>query len=153
MWPPRTRAASWRKLSSKACCFTYGSLMWADIWASVCGREHAAVDAELRSYARRPVRGQDYPGLAVAGADAVVAGRLYLDVDEASLARLDAFEGEEYERVTVTVQLGDGRGQEAFCYLFRGGFADRLLPGDWDPTAFEREGKARFIAAYAGFRT
>ena len=127
--------------------------MWADIWASVCGREHAAVDAELQGYARHPVRGQDYPGLAVASADSVVAGRLYLDVDEASLARLDAFEGEEYERVTVTVRLADGSRCEAFCYLFRAAFADRLLPGDWDPAVFEREGKARFTAAYAGFRT
>lgn len=127
--------------------------MWADIWASVCGREHAAVDAELQGYARHPVRGQDYPGLAAAGADAVVAGRLYLDVDEAPLARLDAFEGAEYERVTVTVRLADGRREAAFCYLFRAAFAGRLFPGDWNPVAFEAEGKARFVAAYRGLGT
>jgi hypothetical protein len=25
------------------------------------------------------------------------------------------------------------------------------LPGDWDPQAFEREGRARFLAQYVGF--
>jgi len=139
-------------LSSKACCFTYGSLMWADIWFSVCGRSHAAVDAELHGYARHPVRGEDYPGLTPATSDARVAGRLYLDVDEASLARLDVFEGEEYERLAVTVRLVDGSEREAFCYRFRGVAAERLLPGEWDRALFDREGKARFIAAYAGFK-
>jgi hypothetical protein len=30
-------------------------------------------------------------------------------------------------------------------------FAGRLLPGDWDAEAFDREGRTRFIARYAGF--
>lgn len=126
--------------------------MWADIWFSVCGRAHVAVDAELGGYARHPVRGEDYPGLAAAAPDARVAGRLYLDVDEASLARLDAFEGDEYERIVVSVRLVDGSEREAFCYRFGGVAAERLLPGQWDPARFEREGKARFTAAYAGFK-
>ena len=152
MLPRLTHAANWRKLSSNtACCFTYGSLMWADIWSVVCGRSHPAVDAELRGYARHPVRGEDYPGLALAAQDARVSGQLYLDVDEASLARLDAFEGEEYERFVVTVQLADGSSRDAFCYRFCGDSAGRLLPSEWDPAAFEREGKARFMAAYPGF--
>lgn len=34
---------------------------------------------------------------------------------------LDAFEGEEYERVTTTVHLADQRKVEAFIYVRRGG--------------------------------
>lgn len=131
-------------------CFTYGSLMWADIMARVCGREFACEPASLAGHRRHPVRGQDYPGLRPAPGGQV-AGRLYRDVDAAAWARLDAFEGEEYERVDVVVALADGSMLPAQVYRFRDEFAQRLLSGDWDAAAFEREGRQRFIARYAGF--
>jgi gamma-glutamylcyclotransferase (GGCT)/AIG2-like uncharacterized protein YtfP len=130
--------------------FTYGSLMWADIMARVCGREFAAEPATLAGHRRHPVRGQDYPGLRAAP-DGSVAGRLYLDVDAAAWARLDAFEGDEYERVDVRVALADGRTLPAQVYRFRDAHIDRLLPGEWDVDTFAREGHARFIARYVGF--
>lgn len=131
-------------------CFTYGSLMWADIMARVCGREFASEPASLADHRRHPVRGQDYPGLQAAPGG-VVSGRLYRDVDAAAWARLDAFEGEEYERVPVLVALADGTTLAAQVYRFRPGFSARLLPGEWDEQAFAREGRQRFIARYAGF--
>jgi len=130
--------------------FTYGSLMWADIMARVCGREFAGEPASLAGHRRHPVRGEDYPGLRVDAA-ATVPGVLYRDLDEAAWARLDAFEGAEYERVDVVVALADGATLPAQVYRFRDAFAQRLLPGDWDADAFAREGRARFIARYAGF--
>ncbi len=131
-------------------CFTYGSLMWADIMARVCGREFASEPAALAGHARHPVRGEDYPGLRPAPGG-LVPGRLYRDVDAAAWARLDAFEGPEYERVDVVVALADGGTLPAQVYRFRTEFAQRLLPGDWDVAAFEREGRARFVAGYRGF--
>jgi gamma-glutamylcyclotransferase (GGCT)/AIG2-like uncharacterized protein YtfP len=80
-----------------------------------------------------------------------VPGRLYFDVTEDAWARLDAFEGEEYERADVVVALADGRMLPAQAYRFKAEFADRLLPGDWDADAFGREGRQRFIARYVGF--
>ncbi len=134
--------------------FTYGSLMWADIMARVCGLAPqtlaASLPARLADHARHPVRGQEYPGLQPApGAE--VAGRLYLDVPESAWARLDAFEGPEYERVSVAVHLEDGRVLDAFVYRFRPEFRARLGEGDWDEAAFARAGKARFEARYLGF--
>lgn len=131
-------------------CFAYGSLMWADIMARVCGREFAGEPALLAGHRRHPVRGEDYPGLRV-DPDAAVAGVLYRDVADAAWARLDAFEGAEYERVDVVVTLADGSTLPAQVYRFREAFAQRLLPGDWDADAFAREGRARFIARYVGF--
>ena len=131
-------------------CFTYGSLMWADIMARVCGREFASEPASLADHQRHPVRGQDYPGLRIA-AGGLVPGRLYLDVTEEAWARLDAFEGAEYERADIVVALADGRTLSAQVYRFRAEVADRLLPGDWDAEAFAREGRQRFIARYVGF--
>lgn len=131
-------------------CFTYGSLMWADIMGRVCGHDFASEPASLAGHARHPVRGQEYPGLRPADVG-VVPGRLYLDVTDAAWARLDAFEGEEYERVDVLVTRADGSEVPAQGYRFRDAFAHRLLPGDWDADAFGREGHARFVARYVGF--
>ena len=131
-------------------CFTYGSLMWADIMARVCGHEFASELAVLADHRRHPVHGEDYPGLVVAP-DGVVPGRLYRDVDTAAWARLDAFEGAEYERADVVVTRADGARLPAQVYRFRAEFAQRLLPGEWDAEAFAREGYQRFIARYVGF--
>jgi gamma-glutamylcyclotransferase (GGCT)/AIG2-like uncharacterized protein YtfP len=130
--------------------FTYGSLMWADIMGRVCGRAFSALPASLADHVRHPVQGQDYPGMRPQ-AGASVQGRLYLDLDEAALARLDAFEGEEYQRSEVRVQLPDGRSLLAWTYLYKPEFSARLGAGDWDEAGFAREGKARFEARYVGF--
>lgn len=130
--------------------FTYGSLMWADIMAHVCGSVFASEPASLPDHTRRPVHGQDYPGLQQWPVG-LVPGRLYRDVDAVALARLDAFEGDEYERIGVIVTLTDSSTLPAQVYRFRAEFADRLLPGDWDADAFGSEGRARFVARYVGF--
>jgi gamma-glutamylcyclotransferase (GGCT)/AIG2-like uncharacterized protein YtfP len=131
-------------------CFTYGSLMCADIMASVCGQAFAAEDAVLDGHTRHPVQGEAYPGM-VRSANGQVAGRLYLDLDALALHRLDAFEGEMYERRAVQVRLADGRLVAAQTYLFRAAFAHLLQPGEWDFERFLATGKAGFQARYVGF--
>ncbi|MFX1679852.1 gamma-glutamylcyclotransferase [Mitsuaria sp. CC2] len=134
--------------------FTYGTLMWPDIMARVCGgdAEPSAppVAATLADHARHPVRGHDYPGMIPATGHQVV-GRLYLDVPESAWERLDRFEGEDYERHEVLVTLADGSWQRAWTYLFKPQAAARLDDGEWDEARFEREGKARFVSRYVGF--
>lgn len=133
--------------------FTYGTLMWPDIMARVCGPAapaDAPRAATLAGHARHPVRGEDYPGMIPAEGGTVV-GRLYLDLPEEAWARLDAFEGDAYERREVLVTLPGGQWMTAWTYVFRADVADRLDAGDWDEGRFAREGKARFAARYAGF--
>lgn len=132
-------------------CFTYGSLMCEDIMSAVCGTactRHAP--AVLADHRRHPVIGQHYPGM-VCAAGSTVQGVLYLDLPAAAWPRLDAFEGEEYERGRVDVSLADGRTVAAWTYLFKPRYAARLAAGDWDFDRFLRHGKARFEAAYLGF--
>lgn len=134
--------------------FTYGTLMWPDIMARVCGPDgmpfappHAAT---LADHARHPVRGHDYPAMIPAAGHQVV-GRLYLDVPEPAWPRLDRFEGDAYERHEVLVTLADGTWHRAWTYLLKASLAGQLDEGDWDEARFEHEGKARFTARYAGF--
>jgi len=131
-------------------CFTYGSLMCDDIMAAVAGLRAAAVPARLDGYRRSPVIGEDYPGMVPAAGDKV-DGVLYLELPDAALARLDAFEGDEYRREQVSVQCADGRIESAWTYVFKPEYAARLAAGTWDFERFLSTGKARFEARYMGF--
>lgn len=131
-------------------CFTYGSLMSADIMDAVCGVRAAASPARLDGFARHPVIGQEYPGM-VPSPGGGVEGVLYLDLPDAAWLRLDAFEGDEYARETVEVALADGRRLAAWTYVFKPELAARLGAGEWDFGRFLATGKARFTAQFMGF--
>lgn len=131
----------------RAHCFTYGSLMCPDIMAAVAGSAHRSVPATLSGYRRSPVLGQAYPGIRP-DPDHRVAGVLYFDVSAPAWQRLDAFEGEEYERERVIVTLDEGVALEAWVYVYRPRFAHRLGAGEWDYERFLRTGKARFMAQW-----
>ncbi len=131
-------------------CFTYGSLMWADVMARVCGYTPDSRPATLPGYTRHPVRGEDYPAIVPAG-DGEVRGQLYAGIQASAWERLDLFEGNQYERQLVHVALPDGSRLDAWTYVFRPQYRSLLLPGHWDVEAFRREGKRRFEARYLGF--
>jgi hypothetical protein len=57
-----------------------------------------------------------------------VEGVLYLDLPESAWPRLDAFEGDEYNREQVEVRTADGRSLAAWTYVFKPEFASRLGP-------------------------
>ena len=127
--------------------FTYGSLMFARVWQRVVRGQHAQRAARLQGFERRAVRGRTYPAIVACGGG-TVDGRLYLDVDDDDLHRLDVFEGDEYERQTLTVRLLDGsaHGVTAQAYAWRD--PSGLLIHDWDSAWFERHALDGFLQAY-----
>ena len=134
-------------------CFTYGSLMCDDIMGAVTAAAPLTpVPARLAGYRRFPVIGADYPGMLPA-ADGLVEGVLYLNLPASAWPRLDAFEGDEYLRSEVEVELADGRRLAAWTYVFKPEYAARLGEGEWDFARFLKTGKARFEALYMGFDT
>lgn len=130
--------------------FTYGSLMFHEVWTPIVSRPLASVAAVLEDFAREGVQGQRYPGIR-REAGAHTPGRLYLNVDDDELARLDAFEGDEYRResVQVSVTTRDGRfltlAAEVYCFTN----PTRLTGEPWDPARFERESAAGFYREHA----
>lgn len=122
--------------------FTYGSLMFAEVWSTVVAGTYRSAPAVARGYARYALRGETYPG-AIAQADAALPGVVYFDVDAIDLAHLDRFEGDEYRRITVTVELADGSSVPAAMYLYLP--VARLSADPWDPDGFEMD---RFFATY-----
>jgi len=125
-------------------CFTYGSLMYADIFRAVTGQPCLSEPAQLDGYRRHPVRGEDYPGIRPA-AGARVSGVLYRNITPETLARLDAFEGGQYQRKIVDVRPNEGAAVCAWVYVFHLAHLHRLDDGDWDAEHFLQHGKARFM--------
>lgn len=130
--------------------FTYGSLMSPDIMAKVAGCRLAALPAILHGYQRSLVKGEVYPGIAEM-AGGIVNGVLYLDVSAEALKRLDAFEGEMYDRREVTVQEAGGATRAAMAYVFSPEYRQLLTGIPWDFNEFLATGKKRFEDGYCGF--
>ena len=83
--------------------FTYGTLMDSEIMHSVTGRSFQSLKGTLQGYSPRAVPGHTYPGI-IAAPDGIVEGVIYLNVSEEAVSHLDAFEGEGYKRITVSVE-------------------------------------------------
>jgi hypothetical protein len=130
-------------------CFTYGSLMYEPIMSAVCALKCAGVPATLADYRRHPIRNEEYPAIVPAPAGSV-SGILYRDLPASALARLDAFEGEQYVRTPVMVRTADGH-IAAESYIFRPEYANLLAAGDWDYAYFLATGRQRFEQQYGGF--
>lgn len=135
--------------------FTYGSLVVPEVWALVAGRLHEAEPARLSGFRRRLLRGVPYPGIAPSPRDSV-EGVLWRGVSPQEVARLDEFEGEIYERLSVEVRAaGDPAAAEA--YVLRATHEHLLSREAWDEAHFREveltrylEGCGRFAAARNG---
>jgi gamma-glutamylcyclotransferase (GGCT)/AIG2-like uncharacterized protein YtfP len=131
--------------------FTYGTLMFPDVWRAVVGREFATVAATAAGFDIYCVRDAVYPGI-VAVPDSSVSGIVYLDVDPASIARLDAFEDDFYHRQTIEVHGDDGSIVTADAYVVPSADRHLLTNEHWAAEKFAARGDlARFVARYAGF--
>lgn len=122
--------------------FTYGSLMFPDVWERVVRGSYQCSPATVYGCARFAIAGETYPGM-IEQADASVEGILYFDVDAADLAALDAFEGDDYRRVVLQAKLESGGTIEAGTYLYL--VAARLTSQPWLPEAFQMQ---RFLGTY-----
>jgi gamma-glutamylcyclotransferase (GGCT)/AIG2-like uncharacterized protein YtfP len=130
--------------------FAYGTLAVAPVMEAVAGRVFAAEPARLAGYARRGVRGEVFPAL-VAAAGAETPGVLYRGLDPRSLAALDAFEGDLYERRTLVVETAAGPAA-AEAYLAREGRRGALTGEPWDLDGFVARELPRYLAACRAFR-
>ena len=125
--------------------FTYGSLMFAPVWAHVVRGKYASAEATALGVRRGAVPNEEYPGC-LRDANAQTQGCAYFNVAAEDLARLDTFEGAHYWRESVLLRFDDAQTQPAWIYLYR--FSEKLSAADWSPERFEREGMAKFLANY-----
>lgn len=122
--------------------FTYGSLMFPEIWQRTVRGHYRSTGARAYGFARRAIIAQTYPGI-VPDARQTVDGVLYLEVGSDDLARLDRFEGEHYRRqgIVVTPEAGGTRSAQAYVFLH----TEELQQTQWSPKSFNRE---EFLRTY-----
>ena len=130
--------------------FTYGSLMFPEVWERVTGLTGRGTPARLADHAARRIRGQSYPAL-VAAPGEVTAGILYQNVPPDAVTRLDDFEGAFYDRIRVGVEVADGAATSAWVYRAARQDDPDILPAPWQAGCFEREHLPRFLREDPGF--
>ncbi len=131
--------------------FTYGTLMFEEIWTLVVCGSYRSQTGTIRGFTRKSVKEAEYPVIYRGPLDAEVPGRVYLDVTPADIRRLDAFEGEYYARQQHPVTLSDGGVIEAGVYVLRHQYLHLASKSDWDPDQFRKSGLERFRNSYEGF--
>jgi gamma-glutamylcyclotransferase (GGCT)/AIG2-like uncharacterized protein YtfP len=131
--------------------FTYGSLMYADIFSAVVQptgiSPHAFTShpAHLQDWRRHQIIGKPYPA-AVPLRGHTIAGVVWLDVPPQAVQYLDAFEAVEYQRETVHVQTEAGASLEAEIYRWKD--LEQLLEPDWSCALFEAQHRSSFFKTH-----
>jgi gamma-glutamylcyclotransferase (GGCT)/AIG2-like uncharacterized protein YtfP len=132
--------------------FTYGTLMFPEVWRAVVGREFATVDGVADGYAIFRVQDAVFPGIMAAGERDQVRGVVYLDVDHASLTRLDLFEDDFYVRQSLWIDCEDGERRSADAYVVPSENQSVLSDDVWNRATFlSSGGLEHFIRRFQGF--
>ncbi|MFW5845176.1 MAG: gamma-glutamylcyclotransferase family protein, partial [Planctomycetota bacterium] len=125
--------------------FAYGTLMFPEVFARVAGPPVlASSPCVLLGWRRHALRDATYPAL-VPCPGKRVQGVCYVEPATGQLQRLDAFEGDEYERVTLQQD-----GEDLLVYRWRDD-PERLLAADWDVEGFRQTGLPSFQAGFSGW--
>lgn len=130
--------------------FTYGSLMFDQVWSQVVRGTYDKTDAKLYGYTRKGVINETYPAVVPGEGKNFVAGKLYLDVSKNDIQLLDTFEGEYYQRKVSECDLPDNRITRAYVYVFKEEYRNLLTDEDWDPFWFSKVGLRAFLDEYRG---
>jgi gamma-glutamylcyclotransferase (GGCT)/AIG2-like uncharacterized protein YtfP len=123
--------------------FTYGSLMYPDIFSAVTGYSLQCTSAKLAGWRRYALADRTYPGALTSDQHSdFIVGIVWLDVNPKALLALDRFEGDDYERVTVSVTTEEGQSLTSHIYRWR---LPALTAGAWDRGEFEKKHRANFV--------
>lgn len=123
--------------------FVYGTLLVPKIWETVTRTERLVSEsASLSGFEIRCVRDAVYPGIFASPTAATpVPGRVFYEVPESALRRLDAYEDDFYLREEVFPEISAGVQVSAQAYLVPPGKAASILSSHgWSLEWFEANG-------------
>ena len=130
--------------------FTYGSLMFEQVWNEVVRGDYQSFPGTVSGFIRRSIQHEHYPAMLPGPVNATVMGVLYLDIDSEDLTRLDQFEGSIYDRRDVQV-MTDNNIYAAQAYVIKDSYQNLVSDREWDPEKFQDEGIHQFLGGYFGF--
>ena len=108
--------------------FAYGTLLVPEIWEAVAGESFHTECATLKGFNIRRVKGAEFPG--ITPGDESVCGRVFFEIDELTLAKLDAYEDTFYVRQEIEAELENGSAVVADSYVVPAEVADEILSAD-----------------------
>ncbi len=125
--------------------FTYGSLMLSFVFQRVVGRCPPSIEATLEDWRRVRVDNETFPAAVPTEGDQV-RGILWLGLSADEIVRLDQFEGEHYQRVSVRVR--DFSGENYTAEVYQWSRSDGLINEPWDIDWFKTVGIKDFSSKY-----
>jgi gamma-glutamylcyclotransferase (GGCT)/AIG2-like uncharacterized protein YtfP len=123
--------------------FVYGSLLFSEVWQSLIGRVPSMQKVVLRDYRRYGVCGAYYPGLWYENG-ATIEGLQIDGLSEEERRIIDVYEGSEYRKSLVLVELDDGVECVLMAY-FRAPESLLEWNKEWSAALFERTGLLAFL--------
>lgn len=115
--------------------FVYGTLIFPQVMEAVTGKVHKGQTAKLHNFAAYKVVGDVYPGIwHLEGVS--TDGILYQGISKDELAKLDLYEGEEYNRELLEVETEDGNTHRAWVYTYRPAYRHMLSELPWSAEHF-----------------
>jgi gamma-glutamylcyclotransferase (GGCT)/AIG2-like uncharacterized protein YtfP len=125
--------------------FTYGTLMFPEVWRRIAVREVVSERALLNGFAIYRVKDAIIPGIVRAQDGDCVEGVLYRNLDEEMLFELDAYESEFYSRELVKVITDNGQTVDCQAYVVPDNRRDMLTDERWDPDWFAQHKLASYL--------
>lgn len=129
--------------------FTYGTLMIPQVFKKVTGLYPKTTPGVLLNYDCFRLKNQTYPGI-VFKPRASTNGIVYFDLTQETIKKLDVFEGDLYDRVSVSVSL-ETNTVDAFVYVLKPQAQHYLSNDRWSKTEFETQNLQAFLNNDPGF--
>lgn len=131
--------------------FTYGSLMFPEVWNKVVQGTYESAKGTLHGHRRRSLLEESYPVVFEGAPSERVAGLVYMDVSDNDVKRLDIFEGIYYDRKSIELVMHDGKSLNAETFILKADFYEKVDDTPWDVERFKLVGLSRFLESYQGF--
>lgn len=125
--------------------FTYGTLIFADIWQCVVGHAAESTPAELSGYRVLGVVDDLFPVMIPGTTDDRASGVIYFDLTDQDLQRLDDYEAHLYERKEVYPVTEDGGSVACQTYLLREEYYSAATEEAWTPAWFAEHAKRQYM--------
>lgn len=129
--------------------FTYGSLMFSEVFENIVRNQYEHAAGHVHHFKRTCIRNGHYPVVLPSRQAEALLGVVYFDVSVPDLRRLDAFEGDYYQRQTTTAQLRTtGQCLDVALYVLKPRYRYLATQREWSPEEFQRRHQAHFLKLY-----
>ena len=127
--------------------FAYGTLRVHEIMQRIVNHEFESTNAVLADYICLYVDSHLFPGIKPLSNE-VTEGTLYEGIDDATMQKLDQYEGHIYIRKVISVKTNDGQKVDAFAYVVAEKFEYLLSNKRWTLEEFQLHHMADYINSH-----